>query len=156
MTSNIANPVSFLRTSRNFPLDAQPLAVEVNRAYVDIAMAVNARTIGLFPTIRPAITGESWIFEENQRQQTLRQVYMFTGAGNIPHGIILADIDRFTRCWGEASDGTNFFGVIWGTSVAILGQYTFYIDPTNIVLMAGAGAPAITSGMIILEWTAFP
>lgn len=152
MTTNVINQVPFLRTSRNFPQEAQPLAVEVNKTYVDIANNVNSRIIGLFPTTKPAITGESWFITDNQRQQTLRQVYTFTATGDIPHGINFSNVNRFTRCWGEYTDGTNYYGAIWASSVAIAGQVTFYISPTNIVILAGASAPSITSGIIILEW----
>jgi len=42
------------------------------------------------------------------------------------------------------------------TSRAIAGQISFYVDPTNIVILAGVGAPTITSGLIILEWLSQP
>ena len=50
MTTNVVNQMPYLQTSRNFPLEAQPLAVEVNKSYVDIANSVNNRMIGLYPT----------------------------------------------------------------------------------------------------------
>jgi hypothetical protein len=154
MTTNINNvlQVPFLRTSRNFPLEAQPLAVEVNRSYVDVANAVNVRTIGIFSTNRPALTGETWFVIDNQRQQTFRQVYNFTAAGNIAHGISFQNITAFTKPSGSFTDGTNWYGCIFGSNVAIAGQVSFYITPTNIVVLSGAGAPAIVSGLIVLEW----
>lgn len=155
MTTNIINQIPFLRTSRNFPLEPQPLAVEVNKSYIDIANAVNARTIGLFSTDVPSITGESW-FISSRRQQTLRQIYTFTGAGSIPHGINVPDIAGFTRCWGSYTDGTNWLGVIWTTTVGIAGQVTFYVSPTNIVITVDGAAPAVVSGTIILEWLSQP
>lgn len=149
--NNIVNNVAYLRSARKFPEDLPQLTVEINKAYVDIANAVNNRTISIFPANRPAITGESW-FLTNQRQQTLRQVYSFTTTTSIPHGITLSQIDRFTRTFGEFTDGTNWYGLIPGSNVAIAGQISFYIDPTNIVFLTGAGAPALTKGAIVLEW----
>lgn len=99
MSANVSNQTSFLRTSREFPLESQPLSVELNKSYIDIAIAVNSRVIGIFPTNRAAITGESW-FLTNQKQQTLRQIYPFTAAGNIAHGINTATIFGFTRIYG--------------------------------------------------------
>lgn len=151
MTS-IINQVPYLRTSREFPEELQQLTVQVNKSYVDIANAVNSRTIGLFPVNRPAITGESWFLIKNQRQQTLRQTYTFTSTASINHGIQVTDTDQFTRCFGSYTNGTNSFGLFWGTSVAIAGQITFYITSTQIVFLVGAGAPALTSGRIVLEW----
>lgn len=150
--TDIINRVPYLRTSREFPEDIQPLTVQLNKSYVDIANAVNDRTIGLFPVNRPAITGESWFLTQNQRQQTLRQVYTFTTTTSIDHGISVTDTNQFTHCYGSYTDGTNSFGLFWGTSVAIAGQITFYVTSTQIVFLVGAGSPALTKGKITLEW----
>jgi len=151
MSSNIINQVSYLRTSRNFPQDIKELTVELNKSYIDTANAINCRTIGIFPTDRPAIGGEGW-YITSQKQQNLRQIYTFTASGNIPHGINTKNISQFTKCSGSYTDGTNWYGTIFGTSTAIAGEVSFYITPTNIVVLSGAGAPAITSGTIVLEW----
>jgi hypothetical protein len=152
LSANIVNQVAYLRTSREFPPELKQLTVEVDKAYIDTANAINNRTISLFPTTRPAINGESWFITNNQRQQGFRQVYSFTSTANIPHGITLTSISRFVRCWGEFTDGTNWYGLIHGSNVAIAGQISFYITATNIVFLSGGGAPALTSGTIVLEW----
>jgi hypothetical protein len=153
MTTNIINAVPFLRTSRNFPLEAQPLAVEVNRSYIDIANAVNSRTIGLFPTNRSAITGESWFYAQDRRQQTLRQVYLFTAAGSIPHNINVATIAGFTRIYGTFTDGSVWYPLPYVDVVAANNQVNIRVTATSIVIAAGGGTPpAITSGFVVLEW----
>ncbi len=156
MTTNVVNQIPYLRTSRDFPEELHQLTVEVDKCYIDIANAVNNRTISIFPTNRPAITGESFFLVNNQRQQTIRQVFTVTSTASIPHGIILTQIFGFSRMYGQYTDGTNWYGLISGTSVAIAGQISFYISPTNIVFNVGAGAPALTSGLIILEWISSP
>lgn len=152
MSSNVVNQVAYLRTSRLFPEEIYKLTVELNKSYLDIANAVNVRTIGIFPVNRPAIGGESWFLTNNQRQQNFRQVYSFTSTGSVPHGIDLNLISQFSKPSGSFTDGTNYYGAIYGSNTAIVGQVSFYITPTNIVILAGAGAPAISSGIIILEW----
>jgi hypothetical protein len=152
MSSNVINRVPYLRTSRDFPQEAQPLTVEINRSYIDIAEKMNARVIGIYPTNVPAITGEGWFFT-SQKRDSLRQIYTFTGTGNIPHGIAVANIYQFSpACKGVYTDGTNWYGLLFGTSVAVAGLISFYITPTNIVFNLGAGAPALSSGTIDLEW----
>lgn len=154
MSGNIVNRVDYLRTTRNFPTEAQPLSVEINKSYVDIATAVNARVIGLFPTTRPAITGESW-FITSQRRQTLRQVYTFTAAGNIPHGINTSQIAGFTRIYGTFTDGSVWYPLPYVSEVAANDQVSVTVTSTNIVITAGGGAPpTITSGIAVLEWLA--
>ncbi len=154
MSANVVNQVAFLRTSRNFPEELKQLTVEVNKAYIDIANTINARTIGIFPVNRPAITGESWFVDKNKRQQGFRQVYTFTTTVNIAHGINFDEVYAFVRNWGEFTDSAtgNWYGLLHGSTIAIAGQRSFYLTPTDIVFLAGAGAPPLTSGQIVLEW----
>jgi hypothetical protein len=152
MSTNVVNQVAFLRTSREFPEELRQLSVETNKSYIDIAAAVNSRVIGIYPTTRSAITGESWFLNNNQRQQTLRQVYTFTTTASITHGIPITNPSQFTNCFGSYTNGTNSFGLIFGTSVAIAGQISFYLTSTQIIFLVGAGAPALTSGTIVIQW----
>ena len=144
----------FLRVQRQFPDDnSQALSVEVDRSWVDIANAVNYRTIGIFTVNVQGASGEFWFLEGgNRRLQGLRQVYVFTAAVSIPHGINVNSVNQFTKCSGSFTDGTNWYGAIFGSNTTIAGQVSFYVTPTNIVIQAGAGAPTIVSGSIVLEW----
>ena len=153
-SSSIANPGNYLRTSRNFPSDIQGLQVELSKSYVDIANQVNNRISGIYGVSTPTVTGESWFISgEVGRQQTLRQLYPFTAAGNIAHGINWTSVSLISpRSYGSYTDGTNWYGTIYASSVAIAGQVSFYVTPTNIVVVADAGAPAFVAGVIILEW----
>jgi len=160
MSSNVVNQVAYLRTSREFPEELVQLTVEVNKAYVDTANAVNNRIISIFPTTRPAITGENWFITANKKQQGFRRVYTFTTTADIPIGFKISSIERFVRNWGEYTDAINsWYGLFHATSVAIAGQITFYIvvdgaSTTSdlIRFVVGAGAPALVSGTIVLEW----
>lgn len=149
----------YLREQRQFPYDdLKELANQSDHAYIDIAQKVNARTIGIYANRFPLVTGNRWFLSgSSQSQQTLRQVYQFTAAGAIPHGINFNSISQFVQGYGSYTDGTNpltnnYYGVIYGTSVALAGQVTFWIDPTNINVIVGAGAPVPASGTIIIEW----
>lgn len=153
MSTTIANQTPYLQTSKEFPEDLRQLSVEVNRAYLDIASAVNDREISVYPKFHMVITGKAWHILQNKKQQGLRQVYTFTTIANIPHGLRFSNIDYFSHCYGEYTDGTNWYGIINGTSVAIAGQLSFYVTPTDIVFVDGAaGRPALTKGIIVLEW----
>lgn len=149
--SNIQAP--YLRVQRNFPLDdGQALAVEINKSYVDIASAVNFRTVGVFTSSAPVVNGESW-FITSQRQQGVRQVYPISGTGSIAHGIDLTQIYAFTRIYGTFTDGSNWYPLPYVSTVAGSSQVNIVVTSTNIVISAGGGSPpSITSGYVILEW----
>ena len=164
MSSNVINQVAFLRTSREFPEDLSSLALQVNKAYIDIANTVNNRTISIFPVNRPAVNGESWYIKGNQRQQGFRQVYTFTTTADINIGFKISSIFGFSRLFGTYRDSANnWYGLIPGTSVPIAGQISFYIavngastTSDTLKFLVGAGAPAIASGTIVLEWLSEP
>ena len=155
MTTNatIVNASPYLRTSRDFPEEPKPLLVEINKSYIDIANAVNNRTISLFPTTKPAITGESWFLNQNIRQQSFRQVYIFTTLVPINHGINISQIDRFTAKYGDWTDGTNYYGLLAATIPGIANQLTFYVTSTQIIFVNLSGL-VLTQGNIVLEWLA--
>lgn len=156
MSANVTNQMPYLRTTRQFPQEIEQLTLELDKAYLDIANVVNNRIIGMFPTNRPAVTGESYYLVANQKQQTLRQVYTFTSTTAINHGITVNDPNQFALCFGSYTNATNSFGLIFGTTVAIAGQISFYITSTQIVFLVGAGAPALTRGRIVLSWLSSP
>lgn len=156
MTANIVNQVAYLRTTRSFENDPAKLTLELNKAYLDIATAVNNRIIGIFPTNRAAITGEEWFLTNNRKQQTLRQVFTFTATTAITHGISVITPGQFIGCYGSYTDGTNSYGLVFGTSTPTPGLITFYVTSTQIIFVLGAGAPALTSGRIVLSWLSSP
>jgi hypothetical protein len=145
----------YLRNQRSFPTeDVKGLSSEMDKAYIDIAGNVNLRIIGIFALNFNVITGESWYFKgQSKKQQSLRQIFTFTATGSIPHNLNFQKVSLISpRCYGTFTDSTNWYGVIYAGSLSIMGQVSFYVTPTNIVVISGAGAPAITSGTIILEW----
>ncbi len=157
MSANIANQVAYLRTTREFPEELYQLTVEVNKAYVDIANAVNNRTISIYPTNLSAITGNNYYLAGNRRQQSLRRVYEFTSAGNIVHGIDTVNFSGFTQIYGTFTNGTNWYPLPYVDVTATNNQVSIVVTPTQIQITAGAGTPpTITRGFCILEWLSQP
>lgn len=159
LNQNIANQVSFLRTSRNFPEDPHSLSLELSKSYIDIANSVNSRIIGIFPNNIPAITGESWYFS-NRRQQTLRKVYNF---GSIAAGteldipVNIQNFTSFTRIYGTVITTALDYrplpyidpGVLTTGMALLVGPVAGVI---SIRIVLGATAVPISTGIVILEW----
>ena len=156
--NNVVNQVAFLRTSREFPEEIKGLAFQCNKSYIDIANAVNARTIGIFSTNFPAITGESWFISGARRQQTLRQVYLF---GAIAAGAsltidVLVGSMTFTRIFGTCITDQPDQRPIPYASVGVNSNIDVRVTSTQIIISVGAGSPNIISGIIDLEWLSSP
>lgn len=151
--------VPYLRTSRDFNV-ANELPTTLNKMYIDIANTVNTRTIGIFPTNKHVVTGESWFVQSNQRQQTLRQVYSFgaIAAGtelDIPHGI--TSFIQFTKIYGTVITNVPDYRplpyvdpITLTTGMALLVGTVAGVPSIRIIL--GATAVPVTSGLVILEW----
>ncbi len=156
MASNIANQSPYLRTSREFPKDLDQLTATLNKIYLDIANGVNARTIGIYPTNKPVIIGDSW-FIGGHKFQALRQIYEVTGTGTIEHRIDLASIKAFTHIYGTFTDGTNWYPLPYVDAVAATNQVSLYVDPTFIQIIGGGGGgqPVVQSGFVVLEWISY-
>lgn len=167
MSANVVNQVAYLRTTRDFPVDIHQLCVELTKSYIDIAAAVNKRTIGEFPTNKPAITGETW-FINNTQQQTLRKIYRFgaISAGtelDIP--ININGFTEFTRIYGTVVTATDYRPLPYSditsimTNVAILvgpGSVPPYVGVTCIRIVLGATAVPVIRGTAVLEWLSNP
>jgi hypothetical protein len=154
--NNFVNRTPFLRSSREFPLEAADFAQEVSKSYIDVASAVNSRIIGIFPANRPAITGSVWFVNPQLRQQTIRQVYAFSAAGNIPHGINTSDIGGFVAIYGTFMDTSgNWYPLPYVDAVNVNNQVSLKVTSMNIVIAAGGGSPpVISNGYVVLEWLA--
>lgn len=155
MSSNFFQ-ASFLRVQRTFPRDLDDLCIQLDKAYIDTANTVNTRVIGIFPENKAVVNGESW-FINSRKQQGFRRVYSFTTTASFNHDINVTNIAQFTNCWGVFTDGTKWYGIIFGNvGTTIAGQIVFDITPTQIEFGVGAGAPTLTKGTIVLQWIADP
>ena len=155
MNNSLQSQNNFLRTSREFPKEINSLSFEVDKSYVDVANAVNVRTIGIFPINRPTVTGESFFLISNKKQQSLRQVYKF---GAIAPGATLSipytinGFSQFSRIYGTCITAVPDYRPIPYASVTVNANIELKVTTTNIVISVGAASPAIVSGIIILEW----
>lgn len=163
MSTNIPNQVSFLRTTRLFPEDDHQLSVELNKCYVDIANAVNSRTIGIFAINRESVTGESWFVSTNLtkqslRQQSLRQAYNFDDSTlTFNHNLGLSSATNVTRIWGVFYDGTYWQTLPYVDVVNVTNQITVKLSSTQVVITKGAGAPpAMSKGLLVIEYLSNP
>ena len=151
MTYNPANSESpYLPTTIRFSDDEEVFNGELERIYSAIAYRLNNREISIYD-LQERLTGQKWTDSTNLQvpKETFRKVFSFTAAGAFAHN--LTGITQVIG-YGQYTDGTDFYGVIHSSNVAIAGQVSFYVTAVNIVVLLGAGAPAITSGIIVLEY----
>lgn len=159
MANKIINKGAFLRGQRLFPQEAQPLSVEIDRSYVEMASKINDKTIGFFTTSSSAVTGEKWQID-GKTYNGFRQMYTFETTGNIEHLLQLENILAFTRIYGTFVDSSDpdpdlwiWYPLPYVDATAADNQVSLTVTSTDIVITAGGGSPpAVSSGYVVLEW----
>jgi hypothetical protein len=145
----------YLPTSRNFPVsDPIQLEPELTKSYIDVARAVNLRTIGIFETVQ-IVTGERWFsknpLDVNRKRQTYRKVFPFVAADlPIAHGLV--GIDESTRIYGTCVTDFPDFRPLPYTSNTANGSIELNVDDTFINVNVGASSPNIIKGIVVLEY----
>jgi len=152
MTSN-TQQAPYLREQRNFPAESiQAFSLEVDRAYVDIAQKVNARTIAIYANSNIVVTGERWYLEgETSGKQTQRILLQISSAGSFPHNLDLATSLGVTKITGTFTDGTNWYPLPY-VSTTVTAQVSLFVTQTDVNITAGSTSPTITSGFVIIEF----
>src|SRR5208337_2714787 len=90
--------VPYLRTTREFPLEPNDLQDTLSKTYIEISLAVNKRTIGLFLEIQ-TVTGNQYFALSNndihnpiQFRQSYRQVYQLAALPDTSTATIISNI----------------------------------------------------------------
>lgn len=142
----------YLPTTQYFPPEAEQFREVLTFVYSDIARRLNDKQIGTFDLVE-VVAGEQWstLTDPQTKRQTFRKIFYFTDANlNFAHGIV--GIVLCTHIYGAATNGTNFFPLPYVSATAIANQIQVDVTPTNVIITKGGGAPAITQGVIVLEF----
>lgn len=158
MTFNPANSIApYLQTSVFFPDNFDEFRVKFLALYRDISNNVNIRQLGVFD-LEEFLTGEKWFTsgDPQKKRQTFRTVYSIgaIAAGatlNTVHG--LTGVTAFTHIYGTAITAVpDNRPIPYASATAVNQQIEIKVDGTNITIINGAGAPNITSAIVVLEY----
>lgn len=155
---------SFVQLYRQFPTsDPANLQRELIDFHTQTNVAVNQRTIGNFQLhvggdIDSAPNGERWFPVASQSlasplklRDGFRLVVQVSDAVlTVNHNIPL--INQATRLYGTFFDGTSWQVLPYVDVVAAANQIRISVTSTQVVVVKGAGAPSISSGLVIFEY----
>jgi hypothetical protein len=160
MTSNVVNQTPYLRTSVRFPEEPKEMIRELSKSYIDIAGAVNARTIGIFPSNNPAITGNVWYFD-GLKHQTLRKIFPFGPIAmgtslNIPLGF--DNFQTIVNIYGTVQTQTTYRPLPYIDPSSLSNGMAILVQPIgpnsilNVTIKLGSTAPPVVSGFAVIEF----
>lgn len=152
---------NYLITSREFPKEPSELEPVLSKSYVEIAQAVNVRTIGTFNTFQ-IVTGDRYYNTSNplQLRQSYRTLFTFGAVASGASTTISFNSSAITESahiYGNcitADNTTKFRCIPYASATDVTKQIQIDIDTTasTIIITNGAGAPNILSGNIIFEY----
>lgn len=156
MTTNVSS-ASFLSTSENFSEDRSQFLIQLTNLYSTMATAINSKEIGQFYTTQQ-LTGQQFpTVPVSQRYRPSYRKIFFIGAVaagatlNTAHGI--TGITLPTHLYGAVITATpDYRPVPYASVTAANAGIELRADNTNVILINGAAAPNITSGVLVFEY----
>jgi hypothetical protein len=148
---------SFLATTETFPKDNSQLLTKLTNVYSNIANTMNVREVAIYDLQRLS-TGQKFFNPSDTQnlRQTFRTVYRIgsvaPGASlSVAHGI--SGLTAFTRMYGTLiTNVVDHRPLPYVDITNVTNQVSLRADGTNFYVSNGATAPAITSGIVILEY----
>lgn len=147
----------YIPTSLKLNDKEEVLIPQLERMYTSIAPRLNEREISLY-YLSELTTGQKWLTSSNLQvpKTTFRKVFEFGAIApgatlNIPHGI--NTITLITKWNGGFVTAARKRPLPFVSATAVTDQVQVDEDGgTNIVIVNGATAPAIISGVVIIEY----
>lgn len=138
-----------------YPEDVQPLEVQIDQVYTDIAFVVNDKARANQYLLQEDITNDDWVTSTANSPIPIYTITLPTGAlvngiNNIPHGIL--GFDTLVDIRVMVSNGTNQRMIPYSSPTAI-NSASIDVDNTNVILTLGVGFGAGYSGWIIMQYT---
>lgn len=148
---------SYLPTSIFLPDEPKQMLIRLQGYLREISLKVNIRQLGFYEDIEtPAGQAFFSVDDTSQKRLSFRKVFQFGPivAGttlNIIHG--LGTVSLFTNIYGTILTAVpDNRPLPYVDEAVVTNQVSVKIVGANIVIINGATAPNITSGIVILEY----
>lgn len=141
----------------DYHVDDDQLRSALSKRDTQIAIALNYKANGVFEKVETQ-TGEQFFSEttdQNRKQFSFRKTFTFGaiapgGTTSFNHGI--TTILRFTHIYGTCITSVVDYRPIPHASVTLNANIEVIVTATTVTVNNGAASPAITSGLIVLEY----
>lgn len=145
----------YLPISVKFESDPQVLVEQLTTMYNGISYRLNNRDISLYDFVE-LITGQKWTDPNNLQvpKEAYRTIYTVSAIGigatlNIAHN---TTVTTLTKIFGSVTTATDQRPLPYVDAAAVTNQVQVTVTATNIVIVNGATAPAITGGIVGIEY----
>ena len=145
---------AFVPVFEYFPEDDEELLIKLSSLHTIIASSINSREIAFYQDGTQVITGQQFSSGGSQKQGFRKTFYFGAiNAGatlNIAHG--LSGVSAFTRIYGTVATASDSRPLPYVDATDVTKGTSVLVGSTNISIVNGAAATAITSGIVVLEY----
>lgn len=150
----------YLPTSQVFPEDTSQRLIVLTENYISLSQAINQREIGSYETVE-LLNGQQFFNTINPEKKRFAYRKVFSigaiaqgATSTTAHSIAgVNTITVFTHIYGTCvTDVIDNRPIPYASATLVTDQIEINIDATNINIVNGATAPAITSAIIVLEY----
>jgi hypothetical protein len=147
----------FVPVNTTYSEDQEQYLIQITNQNALLGNTLNIREVAVYDLLE-ILNGQLWYatdatdptFPANKRAD-FRQVYTFSDASlTFAHNI--ANLIQATRIYGTFTDGTFFYPLPYVDAAAATNQVAIKLSATQVIITKGGGAPAITSGVVVLEY----
>ena len=144
---------TYVPTYRNFQQDEEELKLLLASSYTNLATSLNLKINGVFDVVEVQ-TGSQYndpLDPQNKKFSFRKMFYIDPAALTFNHDI--TDAVLYTAIYGTLITATpDFRPLPYVDVVNITNQTGIRVNATQVIISNGAGAPAITGGIVVLEY----
>lgn len=119
--------------------------------FEDSAKLLNRKDTGTYDFVEIQSNQQFFGANAQTKRYAFRKVFQFTGALlTFPHNITGAT--TYTRIYGVVQTAADSRPLPYVDTVAVTNQVSVLVTGANIVITNGATAPAIVSGLVVVEY----
>lgn len=150
--SDIPLQTNQLPISVEFPKEQESFLEVLTLLYKRIADAVNRKEGSLYLLQELANFQQFFVSNNPQRiRNGYRRVFILDPA-NLTFNHNITGIVQFTNYWAIANTATDFRKIPYTDTTNVTNQISMRVTTTQVIITNGATAPAITGGIIVLEY----
>jgi hypothetical protein len=142
---------NYLAESYQIPKDDVEFYIMIKSYFEDSAKLLNRKDTGTYDLAE--IQNNQQFFGANPQVKrfAFRKVFQFTGALlTFPHNITGATM--YTRIYGVIQTAADSRPLPYVDAALVTNQVSVLVNGANIVIVNGATAPAVVSGVCVLEY----
>lgn len=143
---------TFLPTYRDFQVEDDQLRILLSTVYSQTTNSLNLKVNGVYETVEVQTNSQfnNPTNAQAKRFEFRKMFYISPGTLTFSHGI--SGVTQFTHIYGVVNTATDWRPLPYVDVVNVTNQMGIRATSSQVIIAVGAGAPAVTGGIVVLEY----